>query len=486
MSPRRTFAGFLIGLLAIQAAWIAAMPAFRGPDEFDHVYRADGVAHGAIMPGLEDHAVMRGQLTPVRASVIEAAEPVCDFYQYTLYYNCHPYRSASTGTWNAAGSGAGRYNPAYYIVVGNVARPFHGVGVDYAMRIATAVACAVLLAWAASLWLARGRSRWRTLGLLTALTPVLLYSTAIAAPNGVAYAAGVLLWVGGLVLIRSTGSPARSPLLAVVVGAALVCNTHTTGPLWLLLIAIALIILEPARCLALLRHRRAWLAIAGVGIGGIASVAWTLISRANLSPPPDVLNADPAFGQLVLNNVVWLLQTIAAFPLRNESAPAAVYFLWLVPFAMLMALVVRLRGRVLAVTLWLSGCVILTATVLVWIAYRYEGYAWQGRYGLPLVVGLVLVPAAYAGDRRPYGPLFDCAVGAMVIATGISVWHVADHERSFVLLPFTSHVTGGPILAGALAALGFAVLAFVVRTGSAAVPGAEENAGTSRRVEARV
>lgn len=467
MSPRRTFAGFLIGLLAVQAAWIAAMPAFRGPDEFDHVYRAEGVAHGAIMPG-PDRASTRGQLTPVRRSVIDAAGPVCDFYDYTLYYNCHPYLS-SAGVWNEAGSGAGRYNPSYYLVVGNVGRFFDGVGVDYAIRVATAIGCALLLAWAATLWNRLGRSKWRTLGLLTALTPVLLYSTAIAAPNGISYAAGVLLWVAGLVLIRSSGRPDISPLAALATGAVLLCNTHTTGPLWLLLITVALVLLEPRRFLALLRDRRSWSAIAVIGAGGLGSVLWTIVSGANVKAEPTDVVGNPVVGDFLVHHAVWLLQTIAAFPLRNEAAPQIVYVLWLVPFVMLMALVIRLRGRVLLAALWIVASVIGVSTVLTVISYSYEGYAWQGRYGLPLVVGLTLVPAAYAQTRGPRAAFFDSAVVTMVAATGISVWHVARHERHFVQLPLTSHLAGGQVLSGVLAAAGFAVLAVSLHRGTRVV-----------------
>lgn len=463
-TPRLVFGVALVGILLIQAAWIAAMPAFRGPDEFDHVFRAEGVAHGSIRPGEDVPGLFRGRLTPVRRSVIDAASDVCSSYGYTGYYNCHHYIRTDS-TWNLVGSGAAQYNPTYYAVVGNVGRFFDGVGVNYAIRVASGLMCALILAWAASLWSQVGRSRWRTLGFLTALTPVLLYSTAIAAPNGISYAAGVLLWVAGLTLVRGTRVPGRAPLAAAATGAVLICNTHTTGPLWLLLITVSLALLGPARFRTLLTYPRVWATAAIIGIGAFGSVAWTVISGANMSTSNEVNGDELILGEFAMQHVLWLLQAIAVFPLRNEAAPAAVYVLWLVPFGALLALAVQLRGRVLITVLWIAGSVIVTATILTLVSYRHEGYAWQGRYSLPLTVGLALVPAACATGRGLFGPFFDCAAASMVAATGISVWHVARQERDFVQEPLTNHLGGGALLAGLLAALGFFALLWVMNGG---------------------
>lgn len=48
--PRRFAFLVFLGALLMQAAWIVAVPPFRGSDEFDHAYRAASVADGAWMP----------------------------------------------------------------------------------------------------------------------------------------------------------------------------------------------------------------------------------------------------------------------------------------------------------------------------------------------------------------------------------------------------------------------------------------------------
>lgn len=465
LSTRRVFGGFLIGILLIQAAWIAAVPAFRGPDEFDHVFHAEGVVHGAYRSG---HTISprlaRGTLIPVRRSVIEAASKVCASYPYTRLYDCYSYGDYD-GDLGRVGSGAAGYNPAYYVVVGNAARPFHGVAVDYAIRALTAGICALMLAWAAALWTRLGRSRWRTLAFMTALTPVLLFSTTIAAPNGVSYAAAVLLWVAGLVILDGPERGPRSAGVAAAVGAVVMCNTHTTGPLWLLLIAVAWLLLRPKALLRTLADRRYWVMVAVIALGTAASVLWTLTSRANLpsGSGSGAFSGGPQIGPLAGNEVAWLLQTIAVFPLRNQMAPPAVYVLWLIAFVFLLVHAAKRGGNGLVAVLGIIGGLLAVQTALTYLAFQTDGYAWQGRYGLPLAVGLALIPGFIdTGRRAPYGPLYHCALLGIFIANALSVWHVGDHDRLFVQRPWTDHVAAGPILAGLLAGLGTALITWVL------------------------
>ncbi len=99
-------------------------------------------------------------------------------------------------------SGAGRYHPLFYAVIGTPALPFHGDTALYVMRAATALLAAAFV-WlairAASTW---ARTRWPYLGIVVACTPVVVYSSSIAAPNGVEMMAALALWMSliGLLL----------------------------------------------------------------------------------------------------------------------------------------------------------------------------------------------------------------------------------------------------------------------------------------------
>ena len=82
-NTRRAVLLFVAGLALLQAAWIFALPPFRGIDEFDHVYRADAVAHGQWVAPREQATNGRGALVNVRPSIVESASAMCDSYKYT-------------------------------------------------------------------------------------------------------------------------------------------------------------------------------------------------------------------------------------------------------------------------------------------------------------------------------------------------------------------------------------------------------------------
>ena len=81
-------------------------------------------------------------------------------------------------------SAAATYNPTWYMVVGSAGLPFDGQNAAVAMRLCAALLCDLLIAVALWLLVTRTASRWASIGVAVACTPVLVYSTVNAAPNG--------------------------------------------------------------------------------------------------------------------------------------------------------------------------------------------------------------------------------------------------------------------------------------------------------------
>jgi multisubunit Na+/H+ antiporter MnhF subunit len=109
--------------------------------------------------------------------------------------------------------------------------------------------------------------------------------------------------------------------------------------------------------------------------------------------------------------VGWVFGTVGAFPFRNQPAPTVVYVVYLTIFVSVLVVALRVargrRRRVLAVT---TLGVLVMPFVLTAATYSGRGVIWQGRYGLPLAVGVPLL-AAVALER--YGPRDRFVVGAM-------------------------------------------------------------------------
>lgn len=391
----RVAAFFLLGTLLGQVAWILAVPPYRGSDEFDHVYRAASVAAGHWRPDWQAPDDGRGDLIPVpRQLVIDGAE-ICRSYDYVGPDNCRAVGDAGNDLVTVA-SAAARYNPVFYWVIGWPAQLAEGAESVYLMRAGSALVSALLIAASAftfSLW---SSSRWPLIAMLVALTPVLLYSTIVAAPNGVEMAGGMCVWAGllGLATPRGRGH-ALILLLVAGSGAVVLTGVRTLGPLWLTLAVLtSLVAVGSGRSARVTKPYLKPLAglVAAVLACTIAAATWSLTSKTNsLEPqniPADASPWGPAFGQVPL----WFFQSIAAFPMRKDSAPTIVYALETAIFLGLLGLAIKVATNRLRGALTLAACLSLAVPFAITIAtILTAGTVWQGRYTLPFSLGVALV-----------------------------------------------------------------------------------------------
>jgi hypothetical protein len=421
---------FVAGFLLLQVAWIIVLPPFAGIDEFDHAYRADAVASGGW---LSDRAPTdgRGMLVAVSPDLVAAAHEQCELLRYTGPDNCNPAGPAPEGRVLIA-SGASSYYPVFYWVVGTAAGPFAGATALYVMRVVAALLCATLVGMAA--WSAtRGPSPWPVVGLLVALTPVLVYSTVVVAPNGLELAAGVALWTSLLQLRVETDPRTQRRLLNIaVLSAVVMCSLRLLGPLWVLLVVATIVLFDRRSAVEVVRRYRHVIvtgaALVAVAVGCFAT--WTLRAR---SVAVSSGGADPVEESLSpLHVVLWAMQSIAAFPYRNQAGPAIVYAVVGALALSLAALAVRVgsgaRRRVVVASFAAALLLPLAATLA-----TYDGgeIIWQGRYGLPFGVGFVLLSAWLVAETSRL-PLTRGAVlagaAAYVVAVAWSLLKVRQSE----------------------------------------------------------
>lgn len=435
VSARRAGTLFFLGLFAVQLAWIFSVPAFRGLDEHDHVYRADAVAHGQwVAPG--DRAPeSRGDLVSVRASIVRAAGPVCSALPYTDTYDCTAYGPDGEGRVLIA-SAAARYHPAFYAVIGTVAKPFEGEAAVLAMRVATALMCSGLVAVALASWRAISSSPWMPSAFIVVLTPTMTYSSAVAAPNGVEMAAALLAWVSLLRLLHARGAGRRLPVAPVAAATSalvLVATLRSIGPAWALLIVGACLMSAPGALHWCRRHRRALVVpILVVTAAALAGSLWTLSQGTN-DPSQDAASfPSPDVASMLRQPLLWFFQSIAAFPTRSERSLPVVYALvGLVAIAFVGAGLWRADRRLRWTMATITAIVIVLPLALTVVSYEEIGFAWQGRYawplsmGVPLLAGLALSRGAARPTVRRVAILGTVAAAAA--ATSVSqVWVISQ------------------------------------------------------------
>lgn len=428
----------LIAILIAQAAWILAVPPFRGNDEFDHAFRAAAVASGQwhLDQGTNDG---RGLLAWVPRDLQRAASPQCASQKYTGPANCFPV--ARRGSEVQVATASGNYDPFFYWVIGTSGEPFRGDTSLYVMRMVTAMMTALLLALGMGLMTYAGAGRWATLGVLTAITPQVLYSGIVAAPNGPEMGFGFVLWSSLLALERRRGRNSERVLLGIATTAATpLAFVRFLGPLWVVSILLSVIALRglPSTWDLVKRRRRSVLvAVVGVGTATCWWAAWMVISR-QIHVPPGKPFASPVVGfdwVAAFDVPLWMLQAIAAFPYRDMPAPAPVYPLELLVIGYLVWAGWRRAGDIRRSRL-LIGIVALALAVPILLSIRFMsliGSGWQGRYELPFMIGilplcgLMLDEAGFA-PRLGHRPILIGSAICLTVSQVLCVVHLEQME----------------------------------------------------------
>jgi hypothetical protein len=416
------------GLAALQLAWIVVMVPYFGIDEFDHGLRASSVAAGHWQAGRGSVPSSRGRgdLIVVRADVAAAVGPGCASRPYTGPWNCRPVRTADPGHVLIA-SAASRYNPSYYALVGTVALPWHGNANLIALRVMTAVLSALFFGLAVWLVLGFARTPWPMAALVLTVLPTTVYSSAVAAPNGVEIFAGIALWA---CLIALFEGPTRRERTTAYAGASIsaiaLANTHTLGLMWCGLIgAVVILTYGPRHAARTLRPRRRSEAFALIALaaGAAFELVWVVTTGVNNPEnPANSITVSP-WPSIVQGLILWPLQTIGAIPLRDNAAPTLTLALFAA--ALLALLVGAVRRAGLSAHLIRGSLVILALSYLVpafltFREFRQTGPIWQGRYAAPFLAGAFLL-AGLALDRapaiRPRSVAVLLASGALALST---------------------------------------------------------------------
>jgi len=389
----------VVGIMLLQTAWILTVPPFRAIDEIDHTYRAAAVARGQWTAGpAAVHG--RGEQVTVPASIVDAAHAQCEELAYNQPENCNPISSDASGNVVIASS-AGTYYPPFYWVVGTAALPFDGAGALYAMRVAAALLCSVFIALAA--WsLCQFSSRWPIAALTLAATPVLVYSTTVVAPNGLEISAALALWASLLTLVRRPHEvPAAKLLWVAIISATVLGSLRALGPIFILLIVATVALLMPRETVAVIRSRPRIVAFGCVLVGTAVALfaAWTL------GPVTSVLEADELedhSGFKPINLVMWAMQSIAAFPFRDQQGPWIVYPV--IGTLVVLLVVIAFREGTRRERAALSSAIVIA--VVLPLAFTLAtldnvGDIWQGRYGLPYAVGVLLLAGVIRSQHHP-------------------------------------------------------------------------------------
>lgn len=324
----------------------------------------------------------------------------------------------------------GAYPPTYYLAVGWPSRLLSPQRAVYAMRVVSALLAAALLA-EGTLHLVGHRTSPLLVATGALAVPVtVLFLTSTVNPNGLEIAAAFCLWSTVLALCHKPDRSRRRELLAATVSAAVLTWVRAIGPAYtLLIISLTLTSLAEASALRSLRSSRAARAIVtGLGASIVLAVGYAVVNHSYsslikwewLAGRSSDTVAREAFGTLdryLLES--WDLLDWQGFEML--TAPRWITLAWLsliAGFAVLALIVGTMRQRI-GLAVLVVGCVFGPVVPSV----ASPDTPWQGRYILPLLIGIPLL----SGDVISRSPTFGAWRKSRLVPRGVIVFCAASY-----------------------------------------------------------
>lgn len=443
-TPRRGWAAWTgIGalLFALGALWAAAMPLMAGPDEPSHVIWGAAVARGQLAGDLGEAA--QDMSRPGAGTTVELPTDYADAAALPNCFAFNPEQDAACqqdvappvpGQERPAETFAGQYPPLYYALTGWPSLFLAAEAATYGMRLVTAALVAALVTW--GVWrLARTfGGGWATWASAVAITPMCLFLAGTVNPQALEVSAAFLLWSACAALARGPAPATTATWVQAAVAWALLVNARSISVVWALAIGVVtLVMATPGRWRAALSSTVARWCAAGAALATVAVGVWVaghpVVVEGELLHPA-LANPLRAASAAASRTMEYLLGVVGIFGWLDAPSPAVTWLAWAVAVGalVLLGLAVRTERRLVA-ALALVGVGLLAAPVVLQIPTAAQtGLIWQGRYGLPVAVGLPVVAVVVlagqdAGVRdlvRRVGRLVVPIVAAAQVAAFLS------------------------------------------------------------------
>jgi hypothetical protein len=474
----------LVSLVVLCGLWIVAIPPSAGPDEPSHVTRGAALVRGQLDGDLPTDGF--GQVSYQLPGWIGEPNPGCYAFQPEVPASCASGTTPPPGIVTVNSRSAG-YQPWPFVLPG-IGSLFPERFSSYPARVldaslALALISVSLLIAARIGWLAAG-------GVLLAMTPMAWFSVATVNPSGLAIAGGLGLWVA---LDACRRDPTRQHRWLIALSWAALCLTRRDGLVWAALILMIATISAEDRFLSIVRRIRRGPALTIAGVTTVTLV-WaageaTAANRLLLVVPPALIAFAAAgavwdalgrrsperrwiatIAALVLTALIGLTlvamvedrsrligevaatgshltEAIGVLGWLDTPLPTSALYLWIVGLGMLAAAALMISGwrQVVAASSTLAVGIV-AAWVLEYMRDDPFG-TWQGRYYLPLLVGVPVL----LGQSRPQRParrvgglvgVIALAVGLGAIGAGMRRWGVGVSGPT---APWTWDTYGSPV-----------------------------------------
>jgi hypothetical protein len=429
-----------LGVLA--ACWALGVPRFGAPDENDHARKAAATVRGQTIGEPSD--LPGGYRILSIPGPLLGGQPDCFNFDSDVSAACQTFDGAPTGEVDAA-IATGLYPPGAYLLPGVPTLFSTDARVVWAMRLAAAAACCAAVGLAAVWARSTRRPDLSLLGLLAALTPMCLFLFGSVNPSGQEIAWFLAVWAGLLLVATAPARPSGRMIVSLGATASAAVLMRQLTPLWLgLAVVLAVVAARPGRVGEVARSPATWAAGALVVVAGAFQVGWLAWSGLLTVPADPRVAVDAPAAEIwrASFGFAWgnVLEMVGSFGWLDVPTPTVTLVLWLALVGLLLvgALVIGSRRTAAAVLLaalatWLVPVVLEARQVAT------AGFWWQGRYTLPLAVGIPLLAGfGLASDLATSKPI------STRVRLVVSMVFVLAHAAAFyvTLRRFTVGLSG--------------------------------------------
>jgi len=443
---RATWWWGFVAFALVGIAWTMEMPLLFQPDEPSHAMRAAAVAQGELTWKAREDIVYENFFFVRRTNTVVDVPagyatlediPICNAIIDGRDASCAPAISSDSQIVEARPY-TGTYPPLTAIVQSPGGFFDAPVGL-VVMRLCTLLVTALLGA-SAVVAARRLGGGYTVVGLALALTPVAVSLQSAINPSALELAAGACLWLSLLDVLQPGDVDRRSVWRTCAAGAVFMLARPLSPGLLLVVVAVVMIAVPwRRRARTILHARRSWVWITGLGALFAFAVAWIVVARPDHAviglPDPrttgehvaDSLSRIPTRLHQMVDPIGWL----------DIPLPTIVGWVWLGVVAALLAvaLVVGSWRRRLALLVLSAGTLLGPTLAEVPSASEY-GLIWQGRYTLPVAMGIPIL-AGWSLHERGIDRLLVVRIVGVVVTTAV----VAANLLA-VAVALTRHATG--------------------------------------------
>lgn len=391
------FIKIFASLFALILIWSLMLPLFAGPDEHSNFVKSAAVARGEFV-GSNIDATPAMSYWATYVNIDSRFGTALGVPSCFIFASDKPACDVPIGLTSAAATPAwtqmGRYPPIAFMVsgLGTIFGPRDLSA--FASRMTVGLLCAFFISFAIYFLKRRRRT---SIGILMALTPGVVFISAVNSPSGTEICSAMTLWVLAPEFFAGQSS-SRFEKFGFGLAGLFVMGSRPVG------FTIYALILGMSACLSWSR-RKEWHKIVnsrwlvGSQLIGLAFSLWWFIWIYNFQTSPKVVKGMPELARseqlmsVVMHLPSVIEQAFGNYGWLDSPTPTLAFYIGV---GLILAVIgSRWRSTVKAVKISVSGLVFFTLLFALFIDLQFYsmlgGFGLQGRHLMPLLVGFPIL-----------------------------------------------------------------------------------------------